>query len=93
MRHRLRSIAVILGTWTLVCLAAALVVGGTAVAAIIEADRACFTQTGPCPIGDHPVVIQLTLALVVIPLGWIAGFAAITVAWMARPNREKSSQA
>jgi hypothetical protein len=93
MGRRRPSIAVILGLWTLVCLAAAIVLGGTAMAAIIDADRACFTQTGPCPSGDHPVVIQMTFALVVIPLAWVAGFAAITLAWMAGPNPGKSSQA
>ena len=87
MRRHRPSIWVILGTWTLACLAAAVVLGGTAMAAVIDADAACYFRTAPCPGGDHPAVVQMTFALVGIPLAWIAGFALITVAWMVRPAR------
>ena len=77
----------ILGLWTVACLTAAIVLGGVAMAAVLDADSACFFGTGPCPGADHPAVGQLTVALVGVPLAWIAGFAVITVAWMARPSR------
>jgi len=87
MGRRRPSIAVILGAWTLACLVAAVVLGGTSMATVIDADAACWFQTAPCPGGDHPAVARMTFALVGIPLAWIAGFALITVAWMVRPGR------
>ena len=73
-----------LGLWTIGIAVAALVLAGLSMARLAEAQQACFMNypASPCPGPDDPMVGLLTFALVGLPLGGMAGAAAIAIAWM-----------
>lgn len=71
--------------WTLLLLAAVILVAGEATASLYDGQRACFFNypAVACPGGDDPAVARLTFAFFGIPaiwlLGLIVGFAGLTI--------------
>ena len=84
MARRRNRLAWGLGLWTVGIAVTALVLAGVSVARLAEAQQSCFFNYPaiPCPGPDDPMVGLLTFALVGLPLGGMAGAAAITIAWM-----------
>ena len=64
-------------------LLAAILLAVEALISIHQAEQACFFNypTTPCPGGDDPAVIRLTLAFFAVPLGWLIGLGVIGLGW------------
>lgn len=59
--------------WTVVFLATAIVVALEALVSLARAEQACFFEPVPCPLAGDPKLVQLDIAVFVIPLIWLVG--------------------
>jgi hypothetical protein len=75
--------------WTVVLLAAAILLAFGAIIGFVRAQDACFFQTAPCPGSDDPNLVQLAVAFFGIPLIWLIGvlLGAIGQALAARSRK------
>lgn len=64
--------------WTLCVVVAATVLAVQAAWSLADAQQACFFgyPAVPCPSGDDPAVVRLTVAFFAAPLVWLAGLVA-----------------
>lgn len=69
--------------WTLFMLGVAIVLAAEAVSSLYNAQQACFFDfpATPCPGGDDPAVVRLTVAFLGVPLGWLIGLGVLGLVW------------
>lgn len=79
-RSRLVRIAVV---WTLFMLGVGIVLAAEAVLSLNNAQQACFFNfpATPCPGGDDPAVVRLTVAFFGVPLGSLIGLGVLGLVW------------
>jgi hypothetical protein len=79
-RSRLVRVAV---AWTLFMLGVAIVLAGEAMLSLNGAEQACFFNfpATPCPGGDDPAVVRLTIAFFGVPAGWLIGLGVLGLVW------------
>lgn len=76
--------------WTMVLLAAAILVIGEATTSLYTRQQACFFNypSVPCPTGSDPAVVRMTLAFFALPAIWFVGIVAgFTVRELRRRRR------
>jgi hypothetical protein len=61
--------------WTMFMVGVAIVLAAEAVLSLTSAEQACFVNypATPCPGGDDPAVVRLTVAFFGVPLVWVIG--------------------
>jgi hypothetical protein len=75
--------------WTLFMLAVTVVLALEAIVSLNNAEQRCFFNYPaiPCPGGDDPAVVRLTVAFIGVPLAWLVGLGFLGLArWVMRRN-------
>jgi hypothetical protein len=75
--------------WTVAFFAVAIVVALEALVSLGQAEQACFFEPVPCPVAGHPKLVQLDVAVFVIPLIWLVGVILGVVARAVADRRQR----
>jgi hypothetical protein len=88
-RSKLIPIAML---WTLVMLGVAIVMAVEAALSLERAQQACFVNypATPCPGGDDPAVVRLTVAFFVVPFVWLIGLGVVGLKWVRTRRRDQA---
>jgi hypothetical protein len=81
-RTRSRQLRIVV-LWTVFMFVVAAALAAQALVSLNGAEQACFMNypSTPCPTGDDPAVIRLTMAFIAVPLGWLIGLVVIGFGW------------